>query len=271
MAVRLKDAIEQVGETMGLALPDAAVYVHLVLGGPAKVSDLAEVLHVHRNDVYRSAERLTGRGLIETTLERPTRYAAVSPENALGRLVDERMAALESLRASRERVVEMLLALQDQGDGPSRNTYKLIQGRHEVLAARNRLIESAQSSIQWLTSLPASVSLLELSSGLDRIQEALSAGVRLRAIIHNDPMSVSLLAPVRKHEQAEVRGWNPGSAIRLFIVDDETLLMHVVGGNGASAADEVAIQTTAADFVGTEQLFFEQCWRSATPLVSRGP
>src|SRR5437879_6161205 len=140
MTLRLQDAIQHVSENLQIGPSDAAVYVQLCIGGPAKVSDLAEALHLHRNDVYRMAERRLSRGLIQTTVERPARYAAVDPEKVFDHEIGSRMAAVEALRSSRSEIASILTSLQLQGTKPTNGTYRVIQGRPEIYSQRDALI-----------------------------------------------------------------------------------------------------------------------------------
>src|SRR5581483_7158326 len=138
---------------------DAAVYVKLCVAGPWKVSDLAEALEVHRNDVYRSLERLGARGLVETTLESPARYTAADPLKVLDLEIEARLAALEALKSSRQRTTDLVKALQCDAQGPQKTVYRILQGRQEISAARRKLIAGARHEVLALTTSPHAIAI----------------------------------------------------------------------------------------------------------------
>ena len=252
-------------DNLGIGGPDAALYVHLCMAGPAKVSDLAEALKLHRNDVYRSAERLMQRGLIETTVERPARYVAVDPKRVFETEIESRLKAIDALKRSREEVSSLLLQLHMTTPQPSRGTYKVVQGRPEIHALRNRLLADAKQSIDWATSFGPSVQLADLSGTLDAMLERTADGVRFRALARPVPHALPKMQAFLAHETAAVRRFEVESVVRFLIVDGHDLVMYVVNDPSESlyAREEVALHTTAPGFVHAQQVFFDQSWDAA--------
>src|SRR5438874_1107301 len=169
--LRLQDAIQTVSQALGMGEAEAAIYVHLCLTGPAKAGDLAGALKLHRNEVYRSASRLVGRGVVELTLERPSRYAAVDPKSVFESEIASRLAAVEELRHARDRVSPMLTQMQVHVGSPAKSTYKVVQGRAEIYALRDRLVDGARKSVDWATTFGPSVQLADLSGGLETLRQ----------------------------------------------------------------------------------------------------
>jgi sugar-specific transcriptional regulator TrmB len=241
------------------------LYVHLCMAGPAKVSDLAEALKLHRNDVYRTAERLMQRGLIETTVERPARYVAIDPQKVFDSEITTRLKAIDSLKRSREEISSLLLQLHMTAPQPSRGTYKVVQGRPEIHAMRTRLVSEAKTSIEWATSFAPSVPMADLSGSLDAMMARVQEGVQFRALARATPHSLPKMQPFLKYDNAQVRRFEVESVVRFLLVDDAQLLMYVVNDPSESiyAKEEVALHTTAPGFVHAQKVFFDQSWASA--------
>jgi sugar-specific transcriptional regulator TrmB len=256
-----------VGQALGLGDSEAAIYVHLCLTGPAKAGDLAGALKIHRNEVYRSASRLVSRGLAEITLERPSRFSAVSPETVFETEIAARLTAVTELKSARDRVSPLLSHAQAHLDAAPRTTYKVVQGRAEIYAVRDRLVESARASIDWATTFPPSVPLADISGGLDLMLKRAKEGVALRAILRTSPATLPRVERFRG--LAQLREAPLDRTVRFVIVDGTSLLMWVVNDPSESlhAREEVAIHTTAAGFVQAEALFFDQMWAKAAPLL----
>lgn len=268
--MRAQDASSALGEALGLAPAEAAVYVHLCMAGPAKAADLAAALKLHRNEIYRGASRLLQRGLVEMTVERPARFAAVPAAEVFARAIRERAASVESLKAARDAVLPML-ERSGLDAAPHRVTYKLVQGREEIFALRDRLVDAAQASIDWATSFAPSLSLTDLTGGLDRIASRVDAGVRFRGLFRADERASERLARLVARPGAQARPLAIEADVRFYVVDGEQLLMWVVNdpAEGLHARDEVAIHTTAPGFVQAEATFFEQLWSASQRPASR--
>ncbi len=265
MALRLNDAVDHVRETLNVSAGDAAVYVKLCVAGPWKVSDLAEALEVHRNDVYRSLERLGARGLVETTLESPARYTAADPLKVLDLEIEARLAALEALKSSRQRTTDLVKALQCDAQGPQKTVYRILQGRQEISAARRKLIAGARHEVLALTTSPHAIAIAEFDGTLDAILAPGEERPEMRFLL-NVPEETLLragLLPARPG--LEVRHLPTDRAVHFLIVDGKEIVLSVVEDPSRSlyAPDDVALHTSAPGLLEAERVFFEQCWANA--------
>jgi sugar-specific transcriptional regulator TrmB len=68
---------------LGLRRLDAKVYVLLAKKGPKKARDIARLLRVSKQQLYQSLKALQSKGLVNSTIERPARFSAVTFEKAL--------------------------------------------------------------------------------------------------------------------------------------------------------------------------------------------
>lgn len=263
--MRTQDAVETFREALKLAPSEAAIYVRLYVGGPAKAGDLAGALKLHRNEVYRTATRLLNRGLIEMTMERPARYAAVQPDRVFEAEIASRVAAIDELKHARAILMALLESMEAPAPAEKRSVYKVVQGRQEIATALNHLIEHAQASITWATTFPPSVRLMDMTGGLDILTRRVAEGVKLRGAIHTTPQGWAALAPLAKLPGAQFRELDLDRDIRFVIVDERELLMWAVNDPSESlrSKEEVAIETTAPGFVQAEGVFFEQAWSRA--------
>lgn len=265
MALRIQDAVEHVRETLNVSAVDAATYVKLCVGGPWKVSDLADAMEVHRNDVYRSLERLGARGLVETTLESPARYTAANPLRVLDLELEARMAALEALKASRERTTDLVRSLQREAQGPQKTVYRILQGRQEISAARRKLIAGAKEEILGLSTSPHAVAIAEFDGTLDALLAQVGGKPRMRLLLNVPQETLDHANLSSSRDNLEVRHLPTDRAVHLLIVDGSEILLSVVEDPSRSlyAPDDVALLTTASGLLEAERVFFEQCWASA--------
>lgn len=266
--MRLQDAVDTFSTALRLTANEASIYVHLIASGPAKAGELANALKMHRNEVYRGTTRLLARGLVQMTLERPARFASVSPETAFETEMATRIASIEELRSARSVIFPLIHTLKLQPQTTKiRNHYKMIQGRQDIHVACNRIIEDAKRSLDWATTFGPSLALAEHAGSLETLQRKVASGTRARLILAHDADAWQRVAPLSHAPAIQMRALAAPSILRFIIRDHEELLMWVVHDPSESphARDEVAILTTAPGFVQAEAILFEQSWTRAQP------
>ena len=88
--------------SLGLTEVDAEIYLLLATEGPQKGRNVAEVLKLYKQQLYRSLKRLQKKGVIHATLERPASFSAVSLEKILDSLIEAKKEQALALQESRE-------------------------------------------------------------------------------------------------------------------------------------------------------------------------
>ena len=88
--------------SLGLTEVDAEIYFLLAREGPQKGRNVAEVLKLYKQQLYRSLKRLQKKGVIHATLERPASFSAVSLEKILDSLIEAKKEQALALQESRE-------------------------------------------------------------------------------------------------------------------------------------------------------------------------
>jgi hypothetical protein len=263
LTLRLQDASEHVQETLGLSPPDAATYVQLCLAGASKVSDLASALGLHRNDIYRSLDRLAGRGLVDTTLERPARYLARDPLRAFEQELADQLAEVEAMRQEREATMDLLRALAAPTHAPTRPSYEIIQGRQQISAARRRMLAEAQHEILLMTTSPHDILLAEFDGFADALAaRAKDGGPPMRALMTLPEDLRARSAEILAYPSLEIRHLSDARLVRLLMTDSRELLLNVLNdqGHALHAPEEVALLTTAPGLLEAERIFFEHAW-----------
>ena len=79
----MKGTIKETLDKIGLSEKQIEVYVFLGKVGPQKILDISKQLKMNKGQVYRILQTLQKKGAIESTLEHPKRFLAVSLEKVL--------------------------------------------------------------------------------------------------------------------------------------------------------------------------------------------
>jgi len=263
-----EDALELLRRSLRLAPDEAALYLQLCVAGPSKASELALALNVHRNEIYRAAERLTANGLVQATQEQPARYVATDLERVFDAELEGRLRVIEQLKHTREEVSGLLAQVAPPDPKSTRSTYKVLKGRREIYRVRRMLLGTAKQRIDWATSLPVAAQLWIDSGEDDAVRARCEAGVQFRALLTQGEIAASLAKRFAEAAGSEFRFFEPSGLVRFLIIDDQDLLMFVQNDANVTldAEEEVAIHTTAPGFLHAQRVFFDQAWAAATPL-----
>jgi DNA-binding MarR family transcriptional regulator len=180
------DAVAELCAHLGILPDEATLYLHLALVGAAKAGEVAETLHLHRSEVYRTMERLTARGLVRVTQERPALYSAVDIGELLDAEMQQRLAAIEALRATRAELEGLAAAMRAEAQ-PAKSTYKVLRGRREIYHVRGLMMRGAAASVDWATTFAPALALAQEAGELALLHRRASEGVRVRALLPASP------------------------------------------------------------------------------------
>jgi sugar-specific transcriptional regulator TrmB len=128
----------------GLSPLQVRIFVDLMQYGPSKARDLTRRLGLNRVDVYRILNTLKKRGLLETTVENPLVFAAVSPNEAVMILLEEEEEKFRKLRIGAKDLLAWLKTIRPKTpsaeiDETNNPTFKMLYGRQVVETWRKML------------------------------------------------------------------------------------------------------------------------------------
>ena len=83
-------AVEKTLRDFGLNEREVEVYVLLGKRGVLKAGDISKKLKIHRGEVYRTLKTLQKKGVVEATLENPTRFTAVPLKKVIESFVESK-------------------------------------------------------------------------------------------------------------------------------------------------------------------------------------
>ncbi len=84
----------------------AEIFIHLTKFGPCSVGTLAKALKTNRMNVFRNIKKMESIGLVEATLGRPIRYAAVAIDKALNTIISAAKNVVSEMESRLSAVIE---------------------------------------------------------------------------------------------------------------------------------------------------------------------
>lgn len=262
--------------SLGFDDNEAQVYVHLLRLGPCKVSELARVLDIHRTTVYRTLRAMEDRGVVRGLLGKTARYEAVEPGRLFRDLLREHERELDRVERTRSELAPVLEALRaEAAESPAeRSTWRVVEGRIEILRDLDRMLAGAQRSVLGLVLPPLPKPYPpEVKDLRDQLLARARDGVRCRLVMSVDPDILEGYRreaedPVWEKTDVQMRFAASDRPVRLFVVDERQALvwMRICEDAGEGPGDEaVALWTDVPDFVSAQLFHFERAWERARP------
>lgn len=227
---------------LGLSKYEAEVFIALQKLGTGTASDVDRITDVPRSQVYGAAENLEERGLVEVQQSNPIQYRAVGLDEARQRL----RARIER---EQDKAFDYLETVQGEfsEDGEEKEDIWTLHGRESISDRIAGFITDAERRVV----LGTDVDLLD-ETVVDALREGGNGPAEI-IVVSSDPETADLLAdldgvrvvtvpPEMTPDQHEKhRG-------RILVVDDDTVLLSVLGDERGGLTEETAIWSAETGF-----------------------
>jgi len=276
IALSEEDVLKVLNE-LGLSKRESEVYIFLSQQGMQQVASISTRLKIERVQTYRILKNLQEKGVIEATLEAPTRFAVVSFDTLLDSLVRTKMAEATALEAKKNELASYWRNLSAKAPEYPVPKFRVLTDRKRIYDEIKRLIVEARAEV------------LELTTGLDIAQEDL-AGIfdsMVDVARKNRALQVKTLTSVSKENMSIVeeklrssnrnlniqwRHLDLGSRAYQFIMRDAAeVILYVTYGSKSPLSNQPdsGLCISSEVFVSTLRQSFMDMWRDAVPAMER--
>jgi len=221
-------------ERLGLTSYEAKVFIALQRVGTGTAREVSEVTDVPRSQVYSVTDSLADRGLVSVQQSNPKRFRPVSVEAARSTLRDR-------FERESDRAFAYVEQVQTEGEDREREEIWTIRGRDAVTDRVIELIGTAEERI--VIGLPTPE--LATESVGEALAAAADSGIEVAVISEHDAVRERFDGAAAVCDPPAAVAGN-GSNGRLLFVDDDTLLLSVLEGDG----DEMAVWSADSRFAG---------------------
>jgi len=249
-------------QSFGLMEGEVEIYLFLARTGSSPVGVIARRLGTNRMNVYRILKALEEKGLVESTVGRPSRFVALPVAKFLSRCIDESKTKTMSLEKSKEGIVDYCEQLKKTEPLTEEPKFRIVQGRKHIFDQVLKMLETARKEtciIQTRNGLYRYV-----YAGIDdKLRELHDKGVEVMVLTQVDETGVEA---VRNYlDFAEVRHAVLESTLRLVLVDEIEALTTFARDDSMSLTTEkeLAMWIRAPDYAKSMKLFFETIWKDS--------
>jgi len=270
--------IYEVLDEIGLSKRKADIYLFLTQKGLQKAQAIASYLGIDRAQTYRLLKSLKREGILEETIETPSRYNAIPITSLLESHIDNKKSEIESLESDKESIINYCNSLNRKKIAPSVAKFQVITNTDGIYKKISQMVDSANIDISALTS---STGLMhEDAYGItdlitDSGQKKKNIKFRMLANINQNNLEIiknivnHLPAPnnvVWKHTSAGSKHYP-----RFLIKDDEEVLLYMNQNEKqlGYSKDVNGLWVENKMFVSTLKRSFIDIWNNAVDVKER--
>jgi sugar-specific transcriptional regulator TrmB len=260
----MEQALVEKLEAFGLSAKEAHLYDLLLKYGPKTTGELAKMLRSYRVDIYRLVEMLMEKGMIEESVEKPTKYAAVAVDAALAGAMMRHAYELRWMEENREEVLELAQEyLSSESIAGDLYTFKVIKGRANTLAIMEQLVTAAEERVTFVSS-QAGICVLSASGFIEHCIEAVQRGTHVRCVTEITPRNVSTVRAALAGG-VQVRHYDNYEATHFLIVDARESLTTITLDTvrHVKDANDTAFWTNSPEYAQYLEASFELVWSAA--------
>lgn len=251
---------------LGLTPSEAKVYMAAARLGVATTTEVAATAGKERSNTHHLLQRLERLGLVDATLDSPTRFKPVGPRAAVDHLFELQTVRFRKLEEVKKTVVTRLAPA---GSGVPKNSETLSVTRGRVRTYL-RMLESMSGCGTEVSLLMSSNGIIRLSRFRDfvRVMEEKKEkeGVRFRVITEITKSNADEIR--RLAEIAELRHVrNQATNASIYDMRVGSVALAISDSLREDVAEHVALWSNGESFVKMLAAFFDSVWFLAAPAA----
>jgi sugar-specific transcriptional regulator TrmB len=251
---------------LGLSEKEAQIYLHLRRYGPEPLSVLV-TLENHEEDIYRTLNGLIDKGLVTSSFESPTIYAAVELDVALDATVTEREMQLRE-KERRKRELQELSKQQRFRPSHEVSTYAIIHSLKELIGlAVSALTVTGK---EWIIVCPAIFFAIDSLYAIEEAKKLIDRGGTIKVITD---ITYPYVESVQQHLDIgeAVRHFDKYRGVMFSVFDRKISLSAINADIQSISLDESLNMLWTDDPTYAEYLMstFEMLWEHSVPAAQR--
>ncbi|MGQ9596083.1 MAG: TrmB family transcriptional regulator [Thermoproteota archaeon] len=128
----------------GLTTNEAKVFIQLLKFGPITSSEIGRFLGISRTEVYNILASLQNKGIIEASLDRPSKFSTIGFEKALDLLIETEKRKIVLMEKGKEELMKVWKNVQVPIALEEREKLQLLKGMEQIYAKFSDMLNEAR-------------------------------------------------------------------------------------------------------------------------------
>jgi sugar-specific transcriptional regulator TrmB len=267
-----EEAVRKILKNVGLTDKESDVYIFLARHGPLKGLEISKRLKKHKAQVYIILKNLQSKGLVESTLEFPTRFTAVPFEKVIDRNVKAKRDEAAFIENAKTEILSYWKNINHPDLGLSLEKFVVIEGGNKIYGKIAQMITETKSQFSAITTVQGLLRADRFGIFETALNHLSFSKLQLRFLLEFSAQDLNGAKAIlqRSHPpQFDFKGRTPdlGTRVlpRMIVRDDEELILFVSQKTEAPAvqSEETCLWTNSKTLVGSFAGVFRDMWQNA--------
>ena len=271
-----EEIIREVLKNFGLTEKELEIYIFLAKNEPLRGRIIALNLKMQKAQVYRSLKGLQKKGVVQITIESPTRFVAVPFEKVIDLFIKTTHQQAAQIEIAKENLILNWQKINKKSQETQPEKFIVIDGE-KSLPRTLQIVKETKKQLSIIASSEELVKAKELGLFDAKFVNSKTASVQFRLITDATPQNLSIVKKLLKDaakRRIELTVKTPPTGLRLpprmIIRDEEEILFYISPNNvQVSNGRENAFWTDCKSLVQVFATVFENAWRNSIEINSK--
>ena len=269
-----EETIKEILNEFGLTNREAEIYIFLAKYGVHKGGEISKQTKLPKSLVYRVLKRLERKGVVETTLESPTRFTAMPFETVLEMNIKTKREEATLIEKRKKSLLEDWKNISRTELKPELSRFKVIEGTRKIYRKIAEIVENTQKNLSAAVSI-TDFARTEQFGIVDLINaKPMKSKIRFRFLteLSRQNLKAAKLLRAELNSGLDIKARNPDLRLafpRMLLRDEEELLFFISPRKLSAGKREACIFTNNGSLVQAFSGVFEELWQNSTNIEEK--
>ena len=271
-----EETIKKILKNLELTEKEAEVYIFLSKHGVLKCGEIAKGMKRHKAQIYRILKILQTKGLLESTLEAPTRFTAVPFETVLDLSIKAKRDEAAQMEKTRQDILSYWKSIHQPGLAPPLGKFVVIEGNHKIYPKMSQMIKETKNQLSAVATVPGLARADQFGIFDAIFTHPLRSSIQFRFLTDLSNQNLGAMKTVLKRIPEtgfNLKGRTPDLGLqspRMIIRDEEEILFFITPRTDANTTEQdVCLWTDCKELVHSFSAVFEDFWRNSTDIEQK--
>lgn len=275
MRYELKNgAIESTLKDFGLTDKEVEVYIFLGKRGALKGGDITKQLRIQKGQVYRTLKSLQKKGLVEATLEYPTRFTAVPFEKLIDSFIESKREEVALIEEKKKDLLSDWNRISQPELDSSVEKFSVIEGNKKIFHKISQMVKETRSQFSMASTVLNLLGAEQLGVFDYPPNRSIKSKIQFRfltQISKNNLKAVQTLK-TKLNTKFDFKGINPSLGLpsfsRMAIRDNEEMVLFISDKTDESVrkGKGTCLCTNCKSIIQAFSGVFEGLWRDSVDI-----
>lgn len=274
MIISNKITLEKALRKFGLTEKEGEIYIFLTKRGAQKTGKIAEQLKKNKGLVYRILKSLQKKGLVEATLEHPTRFTAVSFEKIIDSFIKSKREEVKKIEESKRDLISDWNKISHSELDSALEKFAVIEGNKKIFDKISQMVKVTHSQFSMASTVSDLLRAEQLGVFDTIYAHSLKSEVQFRFLTQLTKENLKAFKWLRTKLKPELdlKGRNPDLGFptfsRMAIRDKEEILLFISDqiDRSPNKLREVCLCTNCKSIIQAFSGVFEESWQNSADI-----